>query len=346
MLLTFVEPLLDTLGPLLQRREDEDFSPDATNATIARLDGRIAGQLDALSVTGGACLASFVGDEIHALAVMAAWVGSAEPADHALAWKHLTGFDLTTSMLMTNVVLRHGGPSWRAFARAQSHEVLVAVCGELPAPLSVMIAALTHDAPMIREWAWRHLSPVLVPTDAQVAAALADPATNEACIAHLCQRRDARLDLMLHHDLLWAARLAERKDAAAVAEKLWATPNSFDGLARLGRPADAERLIEVLAHPDPLMALAAGVAFIRLTGADIASTQRVTLPVADGDDPAFADDAWLPDQQRAKQAWRDITPKLGDAQRIAGGYRVEDPEHPELPRSARGDLLLRRCRAG
>ena len=358
MLLTFVEPLLDTLGPLLQRLEDEDVSPDATNATIARLDGRIAGQLDALSVTGGACLASFVGDEIHALAVMAAWVGSAEPADHALAWKHLTGFDLTKATLMTKVVLRHGGPSWRAYARGQSHDVLVAVCGELPAPLSMMIAALTHDAPMIREWAWRHLSPALVPidaqvstyaqapTDAQVAAALADPATNEACIAHLCQRRDARLDRVLKDNLQVAARLAEPGDAAAVAEKLWATPNGFDGLSRLGRPADVERLIEVLVHPDPLMAIAAGVAFTRLTGADIASTQRVTLPVADGDDPAFADDAWLPDQQRAKQAWRDVKAKLGDAQRIAGGFRVEDPEHPELPRSARGDLLLRRCRAG
>ena len=342
MLLTFIEPLLDTLGPLLQRREDEDVSPDATNATIARLDARIAGQLDALSVTRGACLASFVGDEIHALAVMAAWVGSAEPADHALAWKHLTGVDLTKATLMTKVVLRHGGPSWHAYARGQSHEVLVALCGERPAPFS----ALDHDAPMIREWAWRNLPPTLVPTDAQVAAALADPATNEACISHVCQRRDARLDRVLLNDLRWAARLAEHKDAAAVSEKLWATPNGYDGLARLGRPADVERLIEVLAHPEPLMAIAAGVAFTRITGADIASPQRVTLPVAEGEDPAFADDAWLPDQPRAKQAWRDLKPKLGDAQRIAGGYRVEDPEHPELPRSARGDLLLRRCRAG
>ena len=346
MLMTFVEPLLDTLGPLLQRREDEDVSPDATNATIARVDARIAGQLDALSVTGGACLSSFLGDEFHALAVMASWVASAEPPDHVLAWKHLTGFELTKLTLLTKVVLRHGGPSWRAFARAQSHEVLVAVCGELPAHLSVMIAALTHDAPMIREWAWRHLPPAFVPNDAHLVAALADPATNEACIAHLCQRRDARLDRVLLNDLRWAARLAEPRDAATVAEKLWASSNGFDGLSRLGRPADVERLIEVLAHPDPLMAIAAGVAFTRLTGADITTTQRVTLPVADGEDPAFADDAWLPDQQRAKQAWRDLKPKLGDAQRIAGGYRVEDPEHPELPRSALGDLLLRRCRAG
>ena len=325
MLMTFVEPLLDTLGPLLQRREDEDVSPDATNATIARLDARIAGQLDALSVTGGACLASFVGDEIH-----------------ALAWKHLGGFELTKLTLLTKVVLRHGGPTWRAFARAQEHDDLVALCGELPAPST----ALTHDAPMIREWAWRHLSSALVPTDAQLAAALADPATSEACIVCLCQRRDARLNHVLKENLQVAARLAEPGDVATVAEKLWATVNGFDGLARLGRPADIERLIEVLAHPDPLMAIAAGVAFTRLTSADIASTQRVTLPVADGDDPAFADDTWLPDQQRAKQAWRDLKPKLGDAQRIAGGYRVENPEHPELPRSARGDLLLRRCRAG
>ena len=342
MLMTFVEPLLDTLGPLLQRREDEDVSPDATNATIARLDARIAGQLDALSVTGGACLSSFVGDEVHALAVMAAWVASADSADHALAWEYLTGIDLTKPTLMTKVILRHGGPSWRTFARAQSHEVLVAMCGELPAP----ITALIHDAPMIREWAWRHLSPAFVPSDAQLAAALADPATYEACIVHLCQRRDARLDRVLKDNLRVAARLAEAGDAAAVAEKLWATPNGSVGLAMLGRPADVERLIEVLAHPDPLMAIAAGVAFTRLTGADIASTQRVTLPVADGDDPAFADDAWLPDQHRAKHAWRDVKPKLGDAQRIAGGYRVDDPEHPELPRSARGDLLLRRCRTG
>ena len=90
MLLTFVEPLLDTLGPLLMRREDEDVSPDATNATIARLDERIAGQLDALSLTGGASLSAFMGDETHALAVVAAWVVSAERGDHERAWVYLS----------------------------------------------------------------------------------------------------------------------------------------------------------------------------------------------------------------------------------------------------------------
>lgn len=342
MLTIFIEPLLDVLGPLLIRREDEDVSPDATNATIARLDERIAAQLDALAVTGGACLSSFVGDETHVLAVLAAWVISTEQADHELAWKYLLACDLANAELMIGVVTRHGGPGWRQWVRAQSHECLVAVCGELPAS----IACLEHDAPVIRAWAWRHLFADLVPSEAQIAAALADPATNEACVAHLCQRRGARLYRVLHEDMRWAARLTERDTAADIAEKLWASPNGYDGLSCLGRTVDVERFIEVLAHPDPVKAIAAGVAFTQLTGVDIASEQRVTLPVAEGDDPAFADDAWLPDQHRAKQAWQALKPKLGDATRIARGFRVQDPDHPELPRSARRDLLLRRCRAG
>jgi len=354
MLTIFIEPLLDVLGPLLQRREDEDTAPNATNATIARLDERIAAQLDALMMTGGAGLSSFMNDDTHVLAVVAAWTASSDPADHARAWTYLTESDWSSANLLMGVVMRHGGAAWRQYARSQSHKVLAAVFGELPAP----IAWLDHDAPVIRTWAWRHLAATRTqtstqtstqsstPTDAQVAAAIADPLTQEACITYLCQQRDARLPRILLAHVQWSARLAEREDAGAVSEILWAAPANYPGLASLGRVADVDRLIEVLAHPDPAQAIAAGIAVTQMTGADIASQQRVMLPVAEGEDPAFADDAWLPDQQRAQQAWRDLKPKLGDAWRIARGYRIEDSEHPELPRSARRDLLLRRCRAG
>ncbi len=339
MPISFIEPLLDTLGPLLRRREDEDVAADATNASIARLDERIAAQIDALSLNDGVRLAAY-SDE-HDLAVVATWVGSAAAADHRRAWQLLVTADVMSATVLINVALRHGGPAWRQFSGMHDH-ILGVICGEL-AP---RMTWLHHPAPVVRQWTWRHVAPEWSISDAQLDQALVDSSTEALCIAALCQRRDPRLPAVLHGNVGWAARLATAEDAAAVAEQLWATPGMFAGLGWLGRPLDVTPLIAYLTHADALIAVAAGTAFTYLTGVDIAGSRRVTLPVAEEDDASMAVGVRLPDAQHAQRVWQAMQPQLADAPRIVRGLEVIDPLHPHLPRAARRDLLLRRCRAG
>ena len=340
MPISFIEPLLDTLGPLLRRREDEDVAASATNASIARLDERIAAQIDALSLNDGVRLAAY-SDE-HALAVVATWVTSAAEADHRRAWQLLITADVMAAALLINVVLRHGGPAWRQFAAAHHEHILGVICGEL-AP---RMTWLQHPAPVVRQWTWRHLPPEWSISDTQLSLALADSAVEAACVTALCQRRDPRLASFLHANLRWAARLATTEDAASVAEQLWAAPAQFADLAWLGRPVDVAPLIACLAHAEALIAVTAGTAFTYLTGIDIAGPQRVRLPPTNEDEATVAVGVRLPDAQRAQRAWHIMQPQLADARRIAHGLEVIDPQHPYLPRTARRDLLLRRCRAG
>lgn len=335
MAVLFIEPLLDTLGPLLLRREDEDVAATATNASIARLDERIAAQIDALALNDGAQLAAY-GDE-HALAVVATWVGSAAVADHRRAWEILLAADMVGANSLIDVVLRHGGPAWRQFAASHAH-LLGVMCGGL----SPQMTWLGHPAPVVRRWTWRHAVPGWPISDAHLSLALADASTEAVCVAALCKRHDPRLPAVLHGNLPWAARLATAEDAAAVAGYLWAAPGMLADLGWLGRPMDVAPLIACLTHAEAHTALAAATAFTYLTGVDIAGARRIRLPSADDD----AADVRLPDAQRAQRAWQAQQPQLGAAQRIAGGLEVIDPQHPDLPRAARRDLLLRRCRAG
>ncbi len=346
MLMTFVEPLLDQLGPLLRRREVEDQSLDATNASIARLDERIAAQLDALALTGGAALAAFVSDDAdHVLAVLAVWVASGEQQDHERAWQHVVSVSEDDLGEPLAVIMRHGSSPWRHHRHSSTtSEIVQLIIAEAPA----QAAWLSHPASAIRRWAWAQVpvSANATITQQQITAACADPLTRDACIGSLCRRQDSRLAMILSQEVRWAARLAAPAAAAAVAARIWAEPlttDSFAALADLGRPAEVERMIEYLAQPDPVLADAAGRAFAALTGANIDGPQRVPLPIADDEDPELAPQVWLPDQARARSVWQELRPQLGDAARVSRGFSVDDPQHAELSRSARHHLLLRRA---
>ena len=77
-------------------------------------------------------------------------------------------------------------------------------------------------------------------------------------------------------------------------------PGRFALLGAFGHPGVVEDLLEALTDPDPRVAVAAGRAFTRITGKDVASDARVQLPPEDGHEPddfekEFLDEAFLPD---------------------------------------------------
>jgi uncharacterized protein (TIGR02270 family) len=108
--------------------------------------------------------------------------------------------------------------------------------------------------------------------------------------------------------LAWYAAIADA-DAIPVMQRVLAQP--VEGVsrariaARCGHPALMQIVLDDMTSADPLVASAAGEAFTRVTGIDVAG-KRTTLPVkedADEFEREFADDVWLPDAARAQQAW-------------------------------------------
>ena len=74
----------------------------------------------------------------------------------------------------------------------------------------------------------------------------------------------------------------------------------------------------------------AGLAFAKLTGADIDSSGRVELPPEDGTEPdefeqEFLDRVFLPDTEKTKQHWDTVRDELLDFERIRGGQDISEP---------------------
>lgn len=133
MLNTFIEPLLDCLGPLLQRREAESPATSATDA-MSRLDERIAAHIDALALTGGAALEPFAAeDSVHALAALAVWAASTDAADHPRAWQHLMTVSEADQAEPLAVVRRQGSSAWFDFVAAQASPLADRISGH-PVP--------------------------------------------------------------------------------------------------------------------------------------------------------------------------------------------------------------------
>jgi uncharacterized protein (TIGR02270 family) len=108
--------------------------------------------------------------------------------------------------------------------------------------------------------------------------------------------------------LNWFAAIAGA-DAAPIMQNALSRP--IKGIsrsriaARYGNPALMPLILEEMSSDDALTASAAGEAFTRIAGIDVAG-QRKTLPVRDDADEferEFAEDVWVPDVARAQQVW-------------------------------------------
>jgi uncharacterized protein (TIGR02270 family) len=87
-------------------------------------------------------------------------------------------------------------------------------------------------------------------------------------------------------------------------------PPRYQLLGAFGHPKGVELLLTALETTDLRSSIAAGAAFTKITGHNIASSRRVQLPPADGHEPdaferEFLDEATLPDPLEARAYWRD-----------------------------------------
>ncbi len=165
-----------------------------------------------------------------------------------------------------------------------------------------------------------------VAREAAVAAAwFAEPAALEACRAHV-QAGGEDAGEWLH--LL--AVLGEPGDLAVVAGAAAgragigrAGPRA---LGALGHPGGVGALLQAMDSEDPVRASAAGMAFAKITGADVVSDRRATVrPVGETPDDfeeEFLEEVALPDAATARAFWKDAGPSYAKGTRWCRGADV------------------------
>lgn len=109
----------------------------------------------------------------------------------------------------------------------------------------------------------------------------------------------------------------------------------FGLYASYGHPRTVKDLLVSMASKDPNTAVAAGVAFTKITGADVDSPQRVTLPPEDGREPdefekEFLEEAFLPSAENAEQHWKAVQDRFARGVRWRRGLDLSQGASPEL----------------
>lgn len=105
-------------------------------------------------------------------------------------------------------------------------------------------------------------------------------------------------------------------------------PDRMQYLASFGHPAVVPVLLNAISGDDIKLAVAAASAFARITGVDVASNQRVTLPPsgdeADQDeyDQEFAEDAMMPDVDKAQRVWQKLSSQFASGSCFRQGVEV------------------------
>jgi uncharacterized protein (TIGR02270 family) len=158
----------------------------------------------------------------------------------------------------------------------------------------------------------------------------------------------ARLDALYLLAVLGTAEDAPRLYALAGDARLGSA--RFQLAGAYGDPRFIPMILHALQDPDPATAAAAGAAFARLTGVDVASGVRAAVAPADGTAPdafdaEFLDEVALPDAAKARAEWGKLRPALEHATRLARGVEVAHAPGADavarLDMQSRRELLLR-----
>lgn len=243
--------------------------------------------------------------------------------------------------------------SGSALRQAVSARAIVRHGSWRPAP--GVLQAVIHDPdPVVRHEAWllvRDSGVVLDPRS--YAAALRDDAAavrDTSLLAAAWTRVQGALSVARQKGhapsrdaatpLRVLAALGERQDIRAIGamgENAELGALRFELLGLFGHPGHMALILDAMGGVDPRSAIAAGLAFSRMTGVDVTTTERVFFPHEDEEggtnaDPnfeaEFQDEGLLPDAARAREAWARLEPALGGAVRIADGRDVTAPGEP------------------
>ncbi len=364
--LTFIPDILDEhleeVAMLLARRATLAQSPTAQLHHLADLDERLLAHLDGVNAVGeaageplrtlitgddpsavrGAAFVLLRGDVPEARALMreAFLAATGEPvlamadalllgpADRAaeVAALRADDDDPLAAVSCALVLARHAG-------RRPAAEWLAAQCGD--------------DSPPVREQAWRlvgELGSALDPRSHAAGARDEEPAVRRAALlaAALCRlpgilsvvrkvaEHPAKEDADALRLLAVLGTPTDGKRIQYVATERSLGPLRCELVGLYGAPAHVPLLLDAMHDEDPRVALAAGAAFTRITGVDVESAERVTLPPEDGSAPdefeaEFLDEALLPDEARARAHWDGAGAALAPLGRICHGVDATGP---------------------
>lgn len=375
----------EELAYLWGRRRAAVFSETLTLRDLQQLQERIDAHLQGMLVAGaelpallGDWLAAADRDEVFAIAWALLRGGdAAQAAIVADAFLAASGSRLdglrdalgAAPQTHTEAALRNALASSDA-ARAAAAAAALAGQRRLTAADLAANAPFAHllvaEDAAVAALAWRSLALV----DAAVASApppyrealrRPQPALREAALATACWRGEtwaaqAARQLAEAGDALGFAWWAAVGDTAAASwpTLLAARPPAERCalLARAGHADGIETLLALMEDADPQAAAAAGTAFTRLTGLDVDGS-RHTLPVsADADDfeREFANDVWLPDAARARQAWERHGERWRAGRRWCRGHEVSatlsSAAQATIDLAARWDFGMRAALAG
>lgn len=136
----------------------------------------------------------------------------------------------------------------------------------------------------------------------------------------------------------------------AIARAAELGPIRFQALATFGHPDVVELLLEGMGSEDAATAAAAGEAFTKITGFDVESDERVTVPPEDGSEPdefeqEFLDEVNLPDPEAARAHWEKVKEDFSQGTRWRRGLNLSegttDEILPQLDLESRWETCLR-----
>jgi uncharacterized protein (TIGR02270 family) len=212
-------------------------------------------------------------------------------------------------------------PQLERFARAEDVRAragalrIAAYCG-LPLPTEWYDAGLRDDDPAVKR-----------------AALTAAAWTGSSAFVTHCRALAANPTPEAIDALTTFAAVAPADDyqlVAAVATSPAAGPNRFRVVGSFAHPYFIDLLIKEMENADPAAAVAAGAAFLKMTGCDVESNKRVKVspdgkPPADDFEAEFQDEVFLPDPELARKHWQELAPTLARSPRICRGMDVSQP---------------------
>lgn len=360
-----LEEHLEEVEFLWTQREAALTSPRQTQRDLAHIDERIEAHVQGVLAAGEHALAlleeRLAGDDTNAVLAAAYSMlrGPAPPVDRLLdafstaAGPRLDGLKRALTF----------GASPPAVARLRP--LLLSADPPIAAAVAEVLAfhrefggnpgrlllLVRDEEPAVRCHAWRVTAYLGMPLEPKLYAAAMrddDPGVRDAALLAAAWSRVPGA-LMLTRQLADApapdnlaqihllAVLGSAEDLPrirAIASTAGLGPARFQIAAAFGHPALVDLLLAEMASPDPATAVAAGEAFLRVTGQTVDSGDRVKL-APEGEGPPdefeseFQDEVLLPDPDLARKHWDKMKPQFAGSVRLARGMDLTRGATPE-----------------
>jgi uncharacterized protein (TIGR02270 family) len=374
--LEILEELLQELAFLWRQRENALHDSDYTLRELYDLESRISEHLDGILEVGGVALPlleeTLTGDDPSV--VFASAYALLHTKNETATRRVRDSFEqaqgdvlaalrdaLAQAPLNPGVApyreLFHGGPAPLGAAAG----TILAFHSALEPTVPQIQRLLQDEDARVRTNGWRLVSYLGVPLDAKTYASAMrdeDPAVRVAAlyagawsgqqgVLAVCRRLAGQPTAEDMNSLELLAILGTWEDlplVAALATMTALGPARLHLVGTYGHPALMELVFANLAVPDPAVAAAAGAAFTKMTGQNIDSDKKATLPPENSSEPG-EEEVTLPDPDVAQRHWKLVKPVLGQAHRLRRGFDVDGALTAEvfgaLDMESRWEILLR-----